>query len=125
MQETHSRPDSPESSSSEQSDLSSPSFNRDSDFDFATRTKEITEAQSSRDTILAMAPIGGSFENESDSNSTVTARTVLSHQAKDNMSLGSMDGEKRARPKPVGFLTKTDKFVLILNILKQKILKSK
>lgn len=99
--EAVSRPDSPESSSSEESDLSSPSFNRDSDFDFASRTKEISEAQANRDTILAMAPPGGSFENESDSNSTVTARTVLSHQAKDNTSLGSMDSEKRIKPKPV------------------------
>lgn len=34
------RPDSPQSSSSSHSDLSSPSFNRDSDLDFASRTKD-------------------------------------------------------------------------------------
>lgn len=74
-QSNDSRPDSPQSDdSSSESDLSSPSF-RDSDFE--GRTRDIIEAESSRDSILAMAPIGGSFENESDSNSTVTAKTVL------------------------------------------------
>lgn len=34
------RPDSAQSSSSSHSDLSSPSFNRDSDLDFACRTKD-------------------------------------------------------------------------------------
>lgn len=72
-----SRPDSPQSSSSSQSDLSSPSFNRDSEFDFTTRTTDIIEAPTDRDNILAMAPIGGSFENESDSISAGTAKTVL------------------------------------------------
>lgn len=38
------RPDSPQSSSSSHSDLSSPSFNRDSDLDFASRTKSEMEA---------------------------------------------------------------------------------
>lgn len=98
--ETHSRADSPASSSSDESDLSSPSFNRDSEFDFAGRSKDIVEAQPNRENILAMAPIGGSFENESDSNSTATARTVLSQQAKDNASLGSAEGEKRVKPTP-------------------------
>lgn len=37
------RPDSPQSSSSSHSDLSSPSFNRDSDLDFASRTKSEME----------------------------------------------------------------------------------
>lgn len=78
---TDSRPDSPQSSSSSESDLSSPSFNRDSDFDFANRTKDVIEAQPNRDNILAMAaPVTGSFENESDSNSTATAKTILSSQ---------------------------------------------
>lgn len=108
-EETHSRPDSPESgasSDSEQSDLSSPSFNRDSEFDFNNPPKEINEAEPNRTTILAMAPVGGSFENESDSNSTATARTVLSQQAKDNTSLASLDGEKRIKvtPKPVSLV---------------------
>lgn len=99
------RPDSPQSSSSSESDLSSPSFNRDSEFDFAAQVKDVIEAQPNRDNILAMAPIGESFENESDSNSTATAKTVLSSQttAKDNMSLGSSEIEKRSKvpPKPV------------------------
>lgn len=99
------KPDSPQSSSSSESDLSSPSFNRDSEFDFATQVKDVIEAQPNRDNILAMAPISGSFENESDSNSTATAKTVLSSQttAKDNMSLGSSESEKRSKvsPKPV------------------------
>lgn len=108
--ETHSRPDSPESgasSDSDQSDLSSPSFNRDSEFDFTHPPKAPNEAEPNRTTILAMAPIGGSFENESDSNSTATARTVLSQQAKDNTSLASLDGEKRIKvtPKPVSLAT--------------------
>lgn len=38
------RPDSPQSSSSSHSDLSSPSFNRDSDIDFANRTKSEMES---------------------------------------------------------------------------------
>ncbi|KAF5297273.1 hypothetical protein FQA39_LY12112 [Lamprigera yunnana] len=69
------RPESPQSSSSSQSDLSSPSFNRDSELEFAIRQKS------------DIAPIkdkeeGGSFENESDSNSTTTPKTVVSGSAK-------------------------------------------
>lgn len=97
---TDSRPDSPQSSSSSQSDLSSPSFNRDSEFDFA---KEIIEAPTDRDNILAMAPVGGSFENESDSNST---KTILPspNLTKDGATSGSTDGvEKRKAVRPVSY----------------------
>lgn len=97
---TDSRPDSPQSDdSSSESDLSSPSFNRDSDFDFANRTKDVVEAEPNRTNILAMAPIGGSFENESDSNSTATTKTMLP-SPKDT---SPAEGDKRSRapPKPV------------------------
>lgn len=103
-EQTDSRPDSPQSddSSSGESDLSSPSFNRDSDFDFATQAKDVIEAEPARDNILAMAPPGaGSFENESDTNSTVTTKTILP-SPKDISPAES--GEKRtirAPPKPV------------------------
>lgn len=103
--ETDSRPDSPQSSSSSQSDLSSPSFNRDSEFDFAAKTKDFIEAPTNRDNILAMAPVGGgSFENESDTNSTATTKTIQMspNLLKDNSSSGSTDSiEKRRVPKPV------------------------
>lgn len=69
------RPESPQSSSGSQSDLSSPSFNRDSELEFANRLKtEMDEQQplkSEKEEI-------GSFENESDSNSTTTPKTVVS-----------------------------------------------
>lgn len=97
---TDSRPDSPQSSASSESDLSSPSFNRDSEFEFKV-AKDIVEAEPTRDNILAMAPIGGSFENESDSNSTTTAKTILSNQMKDTMT-PTNDSEKPKRlPKTV------------------------
>ncbi|XP_055298322.1 MAP kinase-activating death domain protein isoform X7 [Sitodiplosis mosellana] len=108
-QPTDSRPDSPQSDDSSEceSDLSSPSFNKDSDFDFATQAKDVIEAEPSRDNILAMAPPGAdSFENESDSNSTVTTKTILP-SSKDNSPAES--GEKSARirapPKPISPLS--------------------
>lgn len=71
-----SRPDSPRSDdSSSESELSSSSYNRDSDFE--NRTTHFIEAEPSRDSILAMAPIESSFENESNKNSAGTAKTVL------------------------------------------------
>lgn len=98
---TDSRPDSPQSDdSSSESDLSSPSFNRDSDFDFAGKAKDVIEADSNRDNILAMAPIGGSFENESDSNSTVTSKTLLP-SPKDTQPIDATDKKNRMPPKPV------------------------
>ncbi|KAK4886992.1 hypothetical protein RN001_003263 [Aquatica leii] len=71
------RPESPQSSSSSQSDLSSPSFNRDSELEFAIRQKNDTSMMTKVD-----KEEGGSFENESDSNSTTTPKTVVSGSAK-------------------------------------------
>lgn len=81
-----SRPDSPNSSSSSRSDLSSPSFNRDSEFDFPGKGK--TETVTLRD------EAAGSFENESDSNSTTTPKTIMSEQNASKESLAG-DMEKR------------------------------
>ncbi|XP_037919112.1 MAP kinase-activating death domain protein isoform X4 [Hermetia illucens] len=83
------RADSPQSTSSSRSDLSSPSFNRDSEFEYPPKDKlahpQATHAEKdiSRDTIGATIPApttASSFENESDSNSTTTAKTVVSGQ---------------------------------------------
>lgn len=72
-----SRPDSACSSSSSQSDLSSPSFNRDSEFEFS-KAKLVTDEPFKEKQDVPLAPIvGGSFENESDSNSTATAKTII------------------------------------------------
>ncbi|XP_074032253.1 LOW QUALITY PROTEIN: rab3 GDP-GTP exchange factor [Leptinotarsa decemlineata] len=67
------RSDSPQSSSSSDSDLSSPSFNRDSELDFAEklRSERVNVAKIDKDE-------AGSCENESDSNSTTTPKTVVS-----------------------------------------------
>lgn len=67
------RSDSPQSSSSSDSDLSSPSFNRDSDLEFCNKLKN--EQASS---IKTDKDDTGSCENESDSNSTTTPKTVVS-----------------------------------------------
>lgn len=103
-QPTDSRPDSPQSDDSSEceSDLSSPSFNRDSDFDFASQAKDVIEAEPNRDNILAMAPPGaGSFENESDTNSTVTTKTILP-SPKDSSPADSVEKRTvRAPSKPV------------------------
>lgn len=100
---TDSRPDSPQSDdSSSESDLSSPSFNRDSEFDFATQAKDVIEAEPSRDNILAMAPTGaGSFENESDTNSTVTTKTILPSPKDVSPAEITEKRAARAPPKPV------------------------
>lgn len=83
-----SRPDSPNSSSSSRSDLSSPSFNRDSEFEFAGKMKN--------ETVVLRDGAAGSFENESDSNSTTTPKTIMSEQNVSKESLvGSADMEKR------------------------------
>lgn len=72
-----SRPDSPQSDdSSSESDLSSPSFNRD--IDFASRTKDVIEAEPCRDNILDMAPLGISFEKEPNTSPINTTKTILS-----------------------------------------------
>ncbi|XP_059619149.1 MAP kinase-activating death domain protein isoform X5 [Phlebotomus argentipes] len=81
------RPDSPQSSSSSRSDLSSPSFNRDSEFEFPGKAKS--------ETLLAKEKEeGGSFENESDSNSTTTPKTIVSGQNTSKESL--IDSERRS-----------------------------
>ncbi|XP_055681928.1 MAP kinase-activating death domain protein isoform X2 [Lutzomyia longipalpis] len=86
IQDVHVRPDSPQSSSSSRSDLSSPSFNRDSEFEFPGKVKT--------DTLVAKEKEeGGSFENESDSNSTTTPRTIVSGQNTSKESL--IDSERR------------------------------
>ncbi|XP_037051965.1 MAP kinase-activating death domain protein isoform X4 [Bradysia coprophila] len=83
-----SRPDSPNSSSSSRSDLSSPSFNRDSEFEFPGKVKS--------DMVVLRDEAAGSFENESDSNSTTTPKTIMSEQNVSKESLvGMADMEKR------------------------------
>ncbi|KAK9877674.1 hypothetical protein WA026_019345 [Henosepilachna vigintioctopunctata] len=62
--------DSPKSSSSSESDLSSPSFNRDSEVEFG-KQKHITRKGKAEEE-------SGSMENESDSNSTTTPKTIVS-----------------------------------------------
>uniref|UniRef100_A0A6B2EDK4 MAP kinase-activating death domain protein n=1 Tax=Phlebotomus kandelakii TaxID=1109342 RepID=A0A6B2EDK4_9DIPT len=84
------RPDSPQSSSSSRSDLSSPSFNRDSEFEFPGKVK-------SENVLAKEKEEGGSFENESDSNSTTTPKTIVSGQNTSKESL--IDSERRAAAK--------------------------
>lgn len=88
-----SRPDSPESSSSSRSDLSSPSFNRDSELETPDKNKAndevcLREKKMSGDA-TTLAPVSGSFENESDSTSTATAKNTVTEQTKES--------EKRSR----------------------------
>ncbi|XP_053663082.1 MAP kinase-activating death domain protein [Anopheles marshallii] len=66
------QPDSAESTSSSQSDLSSPSFNRDSEFEFNPKTRNEVHL------VVKPEREHGSFENESDSNSTTTPKTIVS-----------------------------------------------
>lgn len=106
-----SRPDSPDSTASSKSDLSSPSFNRDSEFDFpqgatemmtntANQKKTDVELKDKVETLhVAAVHPGGSFENESDSNSTTTAKTILSGQAINNEVVTAPEGDKRRMPK--------------------------
>nr|CAH7754231.1 unnamed protein product [Callosobruchus chinensis] len=65
------RADSPRSSSSSDSDLSSPDFNRDSELEFGNKMKN-------EQVHIAKTDNEGSYENESDSNSTTTPKTVVS-----------------------------------------------
>lgn len=100
---TDSRPDSPQSdeNSSDESDLSEPSFNRDSEIDFGTQ--DVIEAPPDRDSILAMAPTdAGSFEIESDTNSTVTTKTMLP-SPKEAAPAEGLEKKGRIPPKPVSF----------------------
>lgn len=79
------RTESPQSSSSSESDLSSPSFNRDSELEFGNRQK--TEQIQEKET--------ESFENESDSNSTTTPKTIMSSNIIKPESPGSTTSEER------------------------------
>lgn len=72
--EDQERAESPASSESSRSDLSSPTFDRDSEFEFNPRTRSET-LTSKKDNEEA-----GSFENESDSNSTTTPKTIVSKE---------------------------------------------
>ncbi|XP_046429526.1 MAP kinase-activating death domain protein isoform X3 [Neodiprion fabricii] len=70
------RPGSPLSTSSSQSDLSSPSFNRDSELELNPRIQEGSQAAKSDND----KEEGGSFESDSAS-TTATPRTILSAQS--------------------------------------------
>ncbi|CAH0560900.1 unnamed protein product [Brassicogethes aeneus] len=67
------RTESPHSSSSSDSDLSSPSFNRDSEIEYNSKNKSETV----RSTPKTDKEESGSCENESDSNSTMTPKTTV------------------------------------------------
>lgn len=72
--EVNERAGSPHSTSSSRSDLSSPDFNRDSEFEFNPKTRSETQTvKNEKDEI-------GSFENESDSNSTTTPKTIIAKE---------------------------------------------
>lgn len=71
--------------------MSSPSFNRDSEFEFGLKAQK----QETLPTKLDKDEGGGSFENESDSNSTTTAKTILSGQTTSKESLTGGDAERR------------------------------
>lgn len=79
------RSESPQSSSSSDSDLSSPSFNRDSELEFGNRLKneQVNATKTDKEET-------GSYENESDSNSTTTPKTVVSSN---NIKQGSPTSE--------------------------------
>lgn len=70
IDEDEEKPDSVHSTSSSRSDLSSPSFNRDSEFEFNPKTKNETQNPKSEKEDI------GSFESEN-SNSTTTTKTVI------------------------------------------------
>lgn len=80
------RAESPTSTSSSRSDLSSPSFNRDSEFEFNPKTRSETQTNKSTEKEEV-----GSFENESDSNSTTTPKTIIP----------SSEVKKRVVPPPI------------------------
>ncbi|XP_058815433.1 MAP kinase-activating death domain protein isoform X2 [Topomyia yanbarensis] len=90
------RPDSPASSSSSRSDLSSPSFNRDSEFEFNPKAR--SEAQ------VIAKPVKesqGSFENESDSNSTTTPKTIVSKESGGSLDTDPKKGRLGKIPPPL------------------------
>ncbi|XP_066600178.1 MAP kinase-activating death domain protein [Prorops nasuta] len=80
-EESSIRQESPPSTSSSHSDLSSPSFNRDSELELNPKVPEGDKSTNDKEE-------GGSFE--SDSTSTITPRTILSSQS----SLGQFGGVK-------------------------------
>lgn len=95
---TDSRAESPQSSSSSRSDLSSPSFNRDSEFEpeknKASAEVMLREHKDSGEA-SSLAPISGSFEN--DSTSTATAKTTATDQTPQRESPVGAESEKRSR----------------------------
>lgn len=93
------RPDSPTSSTSSRSDLSSPTFDRDSEIEFNPQTRSTTVLSGGRGNDREE---GGSFENESDSNSTTTPKTIIS---KENLLEDSDKRSTNSRPikAPVSF----------------------
>lgn len=86
------RSDSPQSSSSSDSDLSSPSFNRDSDLEFCNKLKNEQASITKTDDT-------GSCENESDSNSTTTPKTVVSTNNVKQVSPPTSDLDRPATPR--------------------------
>lgn len=89
-----SRPNSPQSDdSSSESELSSPSFNRDVNFE---TTKDVIEAEPSRETILDMAPPGTGYESDTSSIIAVKNSLPPSIDLTDNT-----DKKSRVLPKPV------------------------
>ncbi|PNF35128.1 hypothetical protein B7P43_G09461 [Cryptotermes secundus] len=114
-------PESPHSTSSSHSDLSSPSFNRDSELEFAARLRgDIPDSSSlplrteTTDKEEITSPGG-----ESDSNSTTTTpKTVISNQSSlphhsptpslgSETSLGGSDRDRPATPKPTPRLARS------------------
>ncbi|XP_053682478.1 MAP kinase-activating death domain protein isoform X1 [Sabethes cyaneus] len=89
------RPDSPASTSSSRSDLSSPSFNRDSEFEFNPKAR--SEAQIP----VKPAKEQGSFENESDSNSTTTPKTIVSKESGGSLDTDAKRGRLGKIPPPL------------------------
>ncbi|XP_058985761.1 MAP kinase-activating death domain protein-like isoform X1 [Musca domestica] len=69
------RPESPISSSSSRSDLSSPSFNRDSEFDFPSKSFELAAPVAQR---LEATIKAGSMEQEAESATTLMVKTPVS-----------------------------------------------
>lgn len=85
------RSESPQSSSTSESDLSSPSFNRDSELEFGNKKSEEIHGKTDKEE-------AESFENESDSNSTTTPKTIMSSNTIKPDSPGSTTSESMERP---------------------------
>ncbi|KAM8721000.1 hypothetical protein ACLKA7_006953 [Drosophila subpalustris] len=115
--EDEERADSPVSSSSSRSDLSSPSFNRDSEFDFQPKSgPQSSQAAFELATPLAMrleATIKmASLEAESDTTSTVTGKSIASNKLQRNTS--DLERPEKKIPPP---LTPPVKQPSVTNIL--------